>query len=295
MKLRRALTVIALFTAAASLACAGETKKDPNAIGTRKVSGAINFYTIEREMALGKQLAIEVEKQARILDDVTVNEYIDRLGQNLVRNSDVKIPVTFHVIDSTDIEAFTLPGGYIFIDTGMIRLSGNEAQLASVLAHEIGHVAARHATRQATRNQLIGLGSIPLSIFGGWPGLAIGQAARAVAPITSLRFSRGFEREADLLGVQYLWKAGYDPTASVDMFEAMASTEKRQPGRMARLFRTHPVTTERIDRTQKNIDELLPPRAQYVVNTSEYEEIRAGLVSREPGDSTRPTLRRDSR
>jgi len=296
---RRALRSIALLTAAAALACAGETKKDPDAIGHRKVSGSLNFYSLAQEMALGKQLSIEVEKQARMLDDFTVTEYVNRLGQNLVLNSDVKIPVSFHVIDSGDMEAFTLPGGFIFIDTGLIRLSGNEAQLASVLAHELGHAAARHATRQATRNQLAGLGSIPLALIGGWSGLALSEAARAAAPMTALKFSREFEIEADLLGLQYLWKAGYDPTASVDMFEAMASTEKRQPGRMARLFRTHPVTTDRIDRAQKNIDELLPPREEYVINTSEYEEIRARLFAADRSAKTpepaRPTLRRGAR
>jgi predicted Zn-dependent protease len=200
-----------------------------------------------------------------MVDDPTIAEYINRLGQNLVRNSDVKMPVTFRVIDSDEINAFTLPGGYVFVNTGLIRLSGNEAQLASAMAHELGHTAARHATRQASRNDLVKFGSVPLSLLGGWRGLAIGQAARALAPMTLMKASRAFETEADLLGVQYLWKA-------------MASTEKRQPSRIARLFRAHPVTPDRIDKTQKDIDELLPARESYVLNTSEYEDIRA-LVS----------------
>jgi predicted Zn-dependent protease len=280
----------------ASAASAADRERDPEAIGNRTVSGRVNLYSVEREMALGRQLAIEVEKQARMVDDSTVSEYVNRIGQNLVRNSDVTMPVTFRVIESDEVNAFTLPGGYIFINTGMLRLTANEAQLASALAHELGHAAARHATRQASRNQLIGLSTLPLGMLGGLPWLMGGQAARGFLPIAALKFSREFETEADLLGVQYLWKSGYDPTASVDLLEAMASMEKRQAGRVARLLRSHPVTTDRIDRTEKNIDDLLPARDSYVVNTSEYESVRLRLsrpaLELQSADSNRPTLRR---
>jgi predicted Zn-dependent protease len=291
---RRMTAATALFVCAAGLVAAGEKKKDPSAIGDRKVSGGLNFYSIEQEIALGKQLAIEVTRQARLVDDFTVSEYINRLGQNLVRNSDVTIPVSFQVIQSDEINAFTLPGGFIFVNTGLIALSGNEAQLASALAHEIGHAAARHATRQASRSRLLAIGTLPLAALGGWGGMAVSQAARIAAPMTFLKFSREFETEADMLGIQYLWKAGYDPTASIDLFEAMASTEKRQPGRVARLLRTHPVTTDRIDRTQKNIDQFLPARDEYVINTSEYEDIRQ-RISESGSTGFSPILRRNSR
>jgi predicted Zn-dependent protease len=271
---RRLWFLTAALLCAPALASASDAKKDPNAIGARKVSAGLNFYSLRQEMAMGRQLAIEVEKQARMVDDPIIAEYINRIGQNLVRNSDVKMPVTFRVIESDEINAFTLPGGYIFINTGLIRLSANEAQLAAAMAHELGHTAGRHATRQASRNELMAFGTLPFSLLGRWRGLMIGP----VAPMTFMRVSRKFETDADLLGLEYLWKAGYDPTASVDLFEAMASTEKRQPGRIARLFRTHPVTAERIDRTQKNIDRLLPAREDYVLNTSEYEEMRARLL-----------------
>ena len=215
------------------------------------------------------------------LSDTTIPanaiEYLNRLGQNLVRHSDVTFPVSFKMIESEEINAFTLPGGFVFINSGILKLSDNEAELASVLAHELGHAAARHATRQATREQVINLSSIPLSVFGGIAGLAVRQLAGITAPMAFFHFSRAFESEADLLGIQYLWKAGYDPNASVDMFERVESTERKSPGAVSKLFRTHPQTAERIEKTQKDIEQLLPQRSEYTVNTSEYEDVRARL------------------
>jgi predicted Zn-dependent protease len=292
----RSLLAGILTFAVALPVCAADKKKDPSAIGDRKVSGSLNFYSLEKEMAMGRQLAIEVGKQARFVDDPMVSEYVNRLGQNLVRNSDAAFPITFRVVESDEINAFTLPGGYVFINTGLIKLTANEAQLASALAHELGHAAARHATRQATRNDLISAGTLPLAIVGGWVGLAAREAAIATVPMAFFRFSREFETEADMLGLEYLWKAGYDPGASVDLFEAVESTERRQPGSVSQLFRSHPLTSDRIGKTQKNIDSLLPAREQYILNTSEYEEIRERLngTAKRPAEAeaSHPTLGR---
>ncbi len=276
-----------------------DKKSDPTEIGDRNVAGRFNnFYSIDKEIALGKQLSIEVHKQARVVDDPIVAEYINRLGQMLARNSDVTFPVSFTLIDAEDINAFTLPGGFVFINTGMFRLSDNEAELASVLAHELGHAAARHATRQATRSDLLAATTVPLAIFGGWMGLLVRPAASIVEPMALFHFSREFETEADMLGIQYLWKAGYDPNASVDMFERVESTERRHPGSVSKLFRSHPLTADRIEKTQKNINTLLPNRPDYVLNTSEYEDVRARLsgvvrdLKAEPREQKGPTLRR---
>lgn len=278
MRLAPFLLIVALSL---PTAFAGDRKNDPALIGDRNVSKGLNFYSIDQELALGKQLSIEVRRQAKIVDDPIISEYINRLGQNLARNSDVTIPVTFTLIESDEINAFTLPGGFVYINTGLLELSGNEAELASAIAHEIGHAAARHATRQASRDRLLRFGTLPLAILGG-------PAARVfmneAMPMASMKFSREFENEADLLGVEYLWKAGYDPNASIDLFEALASTEKRQPGSVSKLFRAHPLTPDRIEKTQKNIDKLLPARASYVLNTSEYEDIRARLEERLKND-----------
>jgi predicted Zn-dependent protease len=288
----RATAVFVLAAVSIHVAAfAKDKKKDPTEIGDRNVSKGLNFYTLDQEMALGKQLSLEVEKQARIVDDPIVSEYINRLGQNLARNSDVTFPVTFKLIESDEINAFTLPGGYIFINAGLLELSGNEAELASAIAHEIGHAAARHATRQASRDRLVSIGTLPLAMLGG---PAAGLAMRAAVPMAFMRFSREFETEADLLGLQYLWKSGYDPTASIDLFEALESTEKREPGSVSRLFRAHPLTPDRIEKTQKNIDKLLPARAEYVINTSEYEDIRTRLeeISKKTPESLKaPQLR----
>ncbi|MDP9172179.1 MAG: M48 family metallopeptidase [Acidobacteriota bacterium] len=294
---RRAISVFLLATLSL---VAADKKKNPSEIGDRNVAGILNRYSLDQELALGRQLSIEVQKQARVVDDPIVSEYINRIGQNLAGNSDVTFPVSFTLIEGEDINAFTLPGGFIFINTAALRLSDNEAELASVLAHELGHAAARHATRQATRDDVISFATIPLALFGGWAGLAARQAAGVAAPMAFFHFSQAFETEADLLGVQYLWKAGYDPTASVDMFERVESTERRRPGSVAKLFRTHPLTADRIQKTQKNIDQLLPARPEYVLNTSEYEDVRARLKTiapeRKPDnkDSGHPTLRRAS-
>jgi predicted Zn-dependent protease len=256
----------------------------------------INFYSLKREMALGKQLSEEVRKQARVVEDPIVAEYINRIGQNLARQSDVPFPVTFNLIESDEIGAFTLPGGYIYIHTATLKLSDNEAELASVIAHELGHASARHATRQATQEQMLSIGTVPLTLFGGLGGLAVRQLG---APLAFFHFSRAFETEADFLGIQYLWKAGYDPEASVNMFERVEATERKRPGAVAQLFRTHPMTAERIAKTQRDIGKLLPDKPEYVLNTSEYEDIRVRvtelLEAQKAKDATLPappTLRR---
>ena len=277
---------------------ADDKKKDPDEIGNRDVGKGINFYSIEKEMALGKQLAIEVEKQSKMVEDPIVGEYVNRLGQNLARNSDAKMPITFKIIDSDGVNAFTLPGGYVFVNSGLIRVAETEAELAAAMAHEIGHVAARHSTRQQTRSQIANLATVPLILLGGWTGYAVRQGAGVGIPMTFLTFSRAFEAEADLLGLEYMYKAGYDPNASIDIFERIESLEKRKPGTVAKIFSTHPLSPDRIRAAQKNINEILPTKPEYVVNTSEFNEMRARVTAdhlrrkHEEADTSKPTLKR---
>ena len=292
------LTFALLLVASASFA--GDKKKDPGEIGNRDVGKGINFYSIEKEIALGQQLALEVEKQAKMVDDAIVGEYINRLGQNLVRNSDAKMPVAFKVIDDDSVNAFTLPGGHVFVNSGLIRVAETEAELAGAMAHEIGHVAARHITRQETRAQLANIATTPLILLGGWTGYAVRQAAGVGIPMTFLSFSRAFEGEADLLGLEYMYKAGYDPTASIDIFERIEALQKTKPGLVAKIFSTHPMTLDRIRDAQKNINEILPNKPEYVVNTSEYNEMRGRVIAqrqrrkKEAADPSKPTLRQAS-
>jgi predicted Zn-dependent protease len=258
-------------------AFAEDKKKDPEAIGDRDVGKGVNFYSLEKEIALGKQLAQEVERQAKIIDDPIIAEYVNRVGQNIVRNSDAKVPFTIKVLDSEEVNAFALPGGFFFVNSGLILKADTEAELAGVMAHEIAHVAARHGTRQATRGELINIGTIPLIFMGGWTGYIIRQGAGLAIPMGFLQFTKAFEKEADYLGLQYLYKTGYDPTAFVDFFEKIQTLEKKKPGTMAKVFSTHPMTDDRIKSAQTEIDKILVAKPEYVVNTSEFNDVKGRL------------------
>jgi predicted Zn-dependent protease len=229
-----------------------------------------------------------------------IAEYVNRVGQNLVRNSDAKVPFTIKVIDSEEVNAFALPGGFFFVNSGLILKADSEAELAGVMAHEIAHVAARHGTRQATRGEIANLATIPLIFMGGgWTTYGIYQAASVLVPIGFLKFSRGFESEADMLGLEYMYKAGYDPTSFVDFFEKIETLEKKKPGTMAKVFSTHPMTDDRIKAAQKNIDTLLQAKPEYVVTTSEFNDVKGRLLAmhnkrkiEDPRDANKPQLRR---
>jgi predicted Zn-dependent protease len=210
-----------------------------------------------------------------------IAEYVNRIGQNLVRNSDAQVPFTIKVIDSDEINAFALPGGFFYVNSGLILAADEEAELAGVMAHEIAHVAARHITRQMTRMQWANIGTIPLIFMGGGVGYAVRAAAGLGLPMTFLTFQRGFEAEADYLGLQYMYKAGYDPNAFIAFFEKVQAQEKRKPGSLAKAFSTHPQTPDRIEASQKEIATILPARPQYLVSTSEFDEVKARLAALE--------------
>lgn len=277
-------------------------KEDVSKIGERDVDGGVNFYGINKEIQLGKQMADEVERTAKIIDDPVIAEYVNRVGQNLVRNSDAQVPFTIKVIDNEEVNAFALPGGFFFVNSGLIALAETESELAGVMAHEIAHVTARHGTRQATRGQIANLASIPMAIFlpGGWLGYGIYQAANFAIPMTFLKFSRGFEKEADFLGMQYLYKAGYDPTSMVTFFERLQAQQKRKTGKLAQAFSSHPPTGARIEQIQKRMGEILPSKPEYLITTNEFQNVRERLArltnrtKRDDEDPSRPTLRRSS-
>jgi predicted Zn-dependent protease len=278
-------------------------KDDVDAIGNRKMGkrGLGNWYSVEGEIRMGKQYAQQVESSSKMVNDPVIAEYVNRVGQNLVRNSDSQVPFTIKVIDSDEINAFALPGGYFYVNSGLILAADDEAELAGVMAHEIAHVAARHATRQMTRSQWANIGTIPLIFMGGGLGYAIRGAAGIGLPMTFLTFQRGFEAEADYLGLQYMYKTGYDPQAFVSFFEKIQAQEKKKPGTLAKAFSTHPQTPDRITKSQEEIEKILPARPQYLVTSSEFDEVKARLASLEnrrkmvdDKDSKKPTLRRAS-
>ena len=255
------------------------SKEDVEAIGDRKVSCHMNWFSLEKEIALGKGLAQEVERSSKLIDDPVVTEYVNRVGQNLVRNSDAKVPFTIKVIDSDEVNAFALPGGFFYVNSGLVLRAQEESELAGVMAHEISHVTARHGTCQATKGELTQLLSIPAMIFipYTWAGYAMYQGMNLAIPLTFLKFSRDAEREADFLGVQYMYKAGYDPNSYVTFFERIQADEKRRPGTIPKAFSTHPPTPERIGNTQKEIARILPARQEYIVTTSEFDTVKARL------------------
>ena len=255
------------------------SKDDVEAIGNRKVGKGVNFYSLEKEIALGKQLAQEVERSSKLIDDPVVTEYVNRVGQNLVRNSDARVPFTIKVIDSDEVNAFALPGGFFYVNSGLILRAQEESELAGVMAHEISHVTARHGTKNATKGQILQLATIPLVLLGpaGLAGYGLYEGLNVALPLTYLKFSRDAEREADFLGLQYMYKAGYDPNAYITFFERIQADEKRRPGTIPKVFSTHPPTPERIDNAQKEIARILPNRPEYIVTTSEFDSVKERL------------------
>ncbi len=255
------------------------SKQDVNAIGNRSVGHGLNFYSLEHEIALGKQLSGEVEKQAKFINDPIVTEYVNRVGQNLVRNSDAQVPFTIKVIDSDVVNAFALPGGFFYVNSGLILHADEESELAGVMAHEIAHVCARHGTKQATKSEIAQIGAMVATIFipYTWAGYAIYQGMNFAIPMTFLRFTRTDEAEADYLGLQYMYKAGYDPNAFVSFFEKVQADEKKQPGTIPKIFSTHPPTPERIVAAQNEIAKILPARDEYIVTTSEFDTVKRRL------------------
>ncbi|HEY0565984.1 MAG TPA: M48 family metallopeptidase [Terriglobales bacterium] len=255
---------------------------DVSRIGSRKIGSGVNFYSIDKETALGRDLAMQVESESKIVRDPVINEYVNRIGQRLVRNSDAKVPFTIKVVDNDEVNAFALPGGFFYVNTGLLMAADNEAELAGVMAHEIAHVAARHATKNATKGDIFNLASIPLIFVGGPAGMAVRNVASIAGPMSFLKFSRDAEREADLLGIEYAYATGYDPRAMIDLFERLDSNTgskqpKKHPNVLAKAFATHPMNSERIDRAQQEIALLLPPKDSYVETTSEFDQIKARL------------------
>ena len=276
---------------------------DVDAIGNRNIGkrGLGDWYSLETEIRMGKQYSMQVENSVKLVQDPVVTEYVNRIGQNLVRNSDAQVPFTIKVIDSDEVNAFALPGGFFYVNSGLILAADEEAELAGVMAHEISHVAARHGMRQMTRMNWAQIGTLPLIFVGGGIGYGIYEASGLALPLTFMKFQRNFEAEADYLGLQYMYKTGYDPQAFIAFFEKIQAKEKKKPGTIAKAFASHPQTPDRIEASQKEIATILPARAQYIVSTSEFDDVKSRLATIEnrhkvieEKNGSKPSLRRTS-
>jgi hypothetical protein len=305
---QRSQTSAAPATTAANLKPLS-AKEDPSMIGKRDINGGGDKFwgwlggSKEKEMQIGRQLATEVEQQAKMIDDPIITEYINRVGQNIVLHSDAKIPFTIKVIDSDEVNAFALPGGFFFVNKGLILAADNEAEIAGVMAHEIAHVAARHAMENAGKGQFLGYGLLAgMILTGGIAGTILQNTAGLTQALAFFNFSRGAESEADMLGVEYLYAAGYDPTAMSTMFEKLASKNKKKPGTLSKLFSTHPQSIDRRDASLALVARF-PEKEEYIISTSEFQRVKAYLLKSsnakagvtqdvDDPDNSRPTLKR---
>ena len=287
---------------------AGRKHSDVEDIGNRDINGNValvfpNFVSLEKEIQMGAQYAQFFEQTARLVEDPVVNEYVDSLGQKIVKHSDAKVPFVIKVVDTDEVNAFALPGGYFYVNKGLILESENESELAGVMAHEIAHVAARHATERMTKSQLMQFATIPALFIGGyWTQYAIYQGLGLGMSLAVLGITRKSEAEADQLGAQYLWNTGLDPQGFITFFEKLEAKEKNKPGKFASFFRTHPPVENRIEEVQKEIG-FLPVKDEYVVTTSTFDQVKQRLIAIDnklmapgaagsAGPTKRPTLKR---
>lgn len=292
------LPLILLMAGAALPTRAADKKDDPNAIGDRRVAHR-SMISEEKEIGIGKQYSEEIEKSAKVINDPVINEYVNRVAQNIARNSDLKVPLTVKVIDAPGINAFALPGGFLYVQSGLLLAADGEAQVAGVIAHEVAHVAARHWASTQTKATILQYAMIPLIFTPMTYGVYYGvmEAYMNGVPLAFLKFSRNDEAEADYLGMQYLYKAGYDPASYEEIFSKVIDEERRSPGSVPKVFMDHPPTPDRIVAIDKEMKEILPTRPQALVSTSEFNDVQARLRSmitnrRKGRDDNAPTLQK---
>ena len=257
------------------------TNENPDMIGKRNINTGLIAKmsgSTEKEVRQGREAAAEVDRQAKFVDDPMITEYVNRVGQNIVLHSDAKVPFTIKVIDSDEVNAFALPGGFFYVNKGLILAADNEAELAGVMAHEIAHVAARHAVENQTKASLLEYAALGGSIFlGGIPGMIYQNTAGIGLLGIFMKFSRSAEEEADKLGVQYMYAAGYDPGAMATMFEKLEAKNKKKPGFIARAFSTHPAPPDR-RASSLALAARFPEHEEYVISSSEFQRVKGRLL-----------------
>ncbi len=289
------LLVATLLAAPQLLSATSKSEEDVNEIGNRRVAHR-SIISEEKEVQIGKQYATEIDRTAKFIKDPVVTEYVNRIAQNLARNSDLQIPLTVKVLDNPEINAFALPGGFLYVNSGLILAADEEDQIAGVMAHEIAHVAARHWASQMTKQTILSYAMLPLMFTPmSYPVyMGVSEAMNFGIPMAFLKFSRADEAEADYLGIQYMYKAGYDPNSYVAFFGKILQDERRQPGSVPNIFADHPPTPDRIVKAVEEIKEILPKRNEYLVTTSEFNDVKGRLqtvvAALRKGQKPGPTL-----
>lgn len=288
------------------------TGEDPTMIGKRNINkgiwsgGIIGAKGTETEVRQGRMLAAEVDKEARFIDDPIITEYVNRVGQNIVLHSDAKVPFTIKVIDADEVNAFALPGGFFYVNKGLVLAADNEAELAGVMAHEIAHVAARHAMENEAKMRALDIGLLAgILLGGGIISNVLYNGGSLIEGLAFLKFTRGAEEEADRLGIQYMWAAGYDPNAMATMFEKLEAKNKKKPGTISKLFATHPAPPDR-RAAAISLAARFPEREEYVISSSEFQRVKnrllrlsnarasstGAIAGADDGTPGRPTLKR---
>lgn len=300
--------LVMVFIASPGMIFAGRKHGDVEDIGNRDINGRVawffpNFVSLEKEIQIGAEYSRFFEQTARLVEDPVISEYVARVGQTIVQNSDAKVPFVIKVVDTDEVNAFALPGGFFYVNKGLILEAESESELAGVMAHEIAHVTARHATERMTKAQLLQFAALPALFVGGyWTQMAIYNGLGMGMSLAVLGITRKSEAEADQLGTQYLWNTGYDPHGYITFFEKIQAKEKNKPGKFSSFFRTHPPVEDRIESVQTEIS-YLPGKEEYVVNTSEFDRVKARIIALDnrlqptgtgqvAGAPKRPTLKR---
>jgi predicted Zn-dependent protease len=231
---------------------------------------SLNFVSKPEEIRLGKELSTKIEQQESVLQNPVLEQYVSEVGQRVARQAGTpEIPYSFKIIDRSEVNAFSLPGGPVYVYTGLLKIVDNEAELAGVLAHEVAHVAARHATEQLTRKY--GVELVTEVLLGQNPNVAAQVAGDIAGSLGLLKFSRTDEIEADRLGTEYLFRAGYNPTAMITVHEKLAALQKTNPSLVLNLFSTHPISQSRIDAIAEEMA-MFPPGANVGYYTERYHD-----------------------
>lgn len=239
--------------------------------------GDFNLMSLQDEWALGQKLAADIALQLPLSQDPAVVGYVNEVGQRIVRQTEMaQMPWAFHVVNDPAINAFSIPGGHVYVNTGLITAAGNVSELSGVMAHEISHGVARHSTEQLSK--AYGLEILATLVLGQNPAAYQTILAQIIGGGALARFSRDAEEEADKLGVHSMYRAGYNPRGMASMFEELLSREQRSPNSVARFFSTHPLTTDRIRKVTSEAQKL-PARGDLITDDPNYQAIRRRVSS----------------